>query len=88
MASVGVRELKSRLSHYIDRASHGESVIVTEHGKPVAVIAPLPQGMRAMERLRRAGAVQWAGGKPLVVPLARDRPFADVSAAVVEARRA
>ena len=32
---VGVRELKSKLSHYIDLVQHGSEVIVTEHGKPV-----------------------------------------------------
>jgi prevent-host-death family protein len=35
---VGVRELRSKLSHWLDRAKNGEEVIVTERGKPVARI--------------------------------------------------
>jgi len=35
---VGVRELKARLSHYLDLAQGGQDVVVTEHGRPVARI--------------------------------------------------
>ena len=38
---VGVRELKSKLSHYIDLVQHGSEVIVTEHGKPVATLVAI-----------------------------------------------
>ncbi len=43
---VGVRELKARLSEFLDRASSGETILVTEHGKPKAVIGPLPSEAR------------------------------------------
>jgi prevent-host-death family protein len=33
---VGVREFRSRLSHWLDLAAGGEEVIVTERGKPRA----------------------------------------------------
>ena len=36
MAMVGVREFRSRLSHWLDRAAAGEEVIVTERGRPRA----------------------------------------------------
>lgn len=39
---VGIRELKLRLSHYIDEARRGETVVVTDRGKPVARIEGLP----------------------------------------------
>jgi prevent-host-death family protein len=39
---VGVRELKAHLSEYLDRAEAGEVITVTDRGKPVAVLAPLP----------------------------------------------
>jgi prevent-host-death family protein len=35
---VGVRELKQRLSHYLDRVEAGEEVVVTERGRPKARI--------------------------------------------------
>ena len=34
MAMVGVREFRSRLSHWLGRAAAGEEVIVTERGRP------------------------------------------------------
>jgi prevent-host-death family protein len=42
MADVGVRELKQRLSEYLDRAERGELVRVTERGRPKALLGPLP----------------------------------------------
>ena len=39
---VGVRELKAKLSDYLDRAEHGETITVTERGRPKAVLAPIP----------------------------------------------
>lgn len=36
MISVGIRELKSQLSRYIDLVKSGESVLVTEHNRVVA----------------------------------------------------
>jgi prevent-host-death family protein len=39
---VGVRELKAHLSEYLDRAAAGEIITVTDRGRPVAVLAPLP----------------------------------------------
>lgn len=42
MADVGVRELKQRLSEYLDRAERGELVRVTDRGRPKALLGPLP----------------------------------------------
>ena len=41
---VGVRDLKQRLSSYLDRAARGERITVTERGRPKAVLGPLPGG--------------------------------------------
>jgi prevent-host-death family protein len=41
---VGVRELKRRLSDYLERAARGEVIRVTDRGKPKAILGPLPQG--------------------------------------------
>jgi prevent-host-death family protein len=38
MGSVGVKELKNRLTQYLQRTKQGEEVIVTERGKPIALI--------------------------------------------------
>ena len=39
---VGVRELRQNLSIYLDRVKAGETLEVTEHGQPVARLAPNP----------------------------------------------
>jgi prevent-host-death family protein len=42
MPDVGVRELKQRLSEYLDRAERGELLRVTDRGRPKALLGPLP----------------------------------------------
>ena len=66
MATVGVRELKNRLSEFLRRVAEGERITVTDRGRPVAVVAPPEpspddEGIRAMVR---EGLAQWGGGKP------------------------
>jgi prevent-host-death family protein len=46
MTDVGVRELKQRLSEYLDRAEAGELVRVTDRGRPKAMLVPLPGRLR------------------------------------------
>lgn len=41
MLTVGVRELKNRLTHYLQLTHDGERIIVTDHGNPIAVLHDL-----------------------------------------------
>ena len=59
MKTVGVRELKNRLSEYLRRLRAGESVLVTDRGEVVAEFSPprhgqadesVPAGLRALAR--------------------------------------
>lgn len=59
MKTVGVRELKSRLSEYLRAIRAGESVLVTDRGEVVAEFSPpghgqvdasVPPGLRALAR--------------------------------------
>jgi prevent-host-death family protein len=43
MNTVGVRELKNRLTHYVRLAKQGVEIIITEHGRPVALIQALQE---------------------------------------------
>lgn len=52
---VGVRELRQNLSVYLRRVHRGESLVVTEHGRPVARLGPLAAGDDVLERLVDAG---------------------------------
>ncbi len=66
MKTVGIRELKSRLSRYIKRVEQGERITITDRGHPVAIIGPAAASSRAnrLEAMLRTGAARWAGGKP------------------------
>src|SRR5258705_6030415 len=44
MKSVGVRDLKNRLSEYLRRVRMGESALVTDRGEVVAELLPPGQG--------------------------------------------
>ncbi len=61
MASVGVRELRQRASELLRRVATGETIEITDRGRPVALLAPLPDGS-ALDRLRATGDVQPATG--------------------------
>jgi prevent-host-death family protein len=47
MKTVGVRELKNRLSEYIRHVRAGESVLVTDRGEVVAELTPPGPGATA-----------------------------------------
>lgn len=38
MQQVGIRELKNRLTYYLNSVKKGENVVVTDRGKPVAIL--------------------------------------------------
>lgn len=62
MGAVGVKELKNRLTHYLRRTKAGEEVIVTERGKPIAVLQPIQSAtnIRSLEtRLAQLAAQGW-----------------------------
>lgn len=61
MTSVGVRELRQRASELLRLVEQGETVQITDRGRPVAMLAPLPSGS-PLERLRAAGEVEEATG--------------------------
>lgn len=58
MTSVGVRELRQRASELLRLVEAGETVQITDRGRPVAMLAPLPAG--PLSRLRAAGEVEAA----------------------------
>lgn len=58
--TVSIRELKSRLSHYMRLAKAGETVEITERGVPIGRIVPtsLPAEDR-VQVLARSGLLAW-----------------------------
>ena len=67
MVSVGVRELRQRASELLRRVAAGETIEVTDRGRPVALLAPLPDE-GPLERLRASGEIEPATGDPSELP--------------------
>jgi len=47
MNVVGVKELKNRLTQYLRRTKKGEELVITQRGKPIAVIRPTEANLSA-----------------------------------------
>ena len=62
LAAVGVRELRQNLSVYLRRVAAGEAFEVTERGRAVAVLAPLPEQGDTFDKLVAAGLATPAAG--------------------------
>jgi prevent-host-death family protein len=83
-ATVGVRELRQNLSVYLDRVKKGEALTVTEHGRAVALLRPLPAATSTLDRLAAEGRVRRPTRTlsslrpPLTIEL--DRPLAAILA--------
>ena len=86
MISVGVRELKAKLSNYIGIARSGEAVVVTARGREVAILVPVTKERMALKRLSEGGEVRMPLGKPKGARgvKVKGKPLADT---VLESRR-
>ena len=66
MVTVGARELKTRLGTYLRRVREGSVILVTERGRPVAELRPLPTAASDEEEklldLAARGLVTLGGG--------------------------
>lgn len=49
-----VAEVKAKLSEYVRAAEHGDSVVITRHGRAVAALVG-PEELETLQRLRSAG---------------------------------
>ena len=82
MKTVGVRDLKNRLSEYLRQVRAGEGVLVTDRGEVVAEIttpgqgpsdAGVPAGLRELVRRGQAtlATASGSGGYPSIPPASR-----------------
>jgi len=59
---IGIRELKATLSECVREVRAGRTIVVTDHGQPVARIIPEGISLRdRVEALRKSGAIVWSG---------------------------
>ena len=86
--SVGIRELKLKLSECVRDVKAGATIVVTEHGRRVARIVPETESLNERLRtLRNAGAILWNGRRlAKTKPIARVRGKRTVAEIVVENR--
>lgn len=69
---VGVRELRQDLSRYLRRVRAGERLIVTEHGRPLAVLSPWADEGDMLDSLIAGGRARRGGGRLLeIAPVSR-----------------
>ena len=65
MIEVGAFEAKNKLGALLDRVEHGEEIVITRHGRPVARLVPnVPKqdagaARAAFQRIRERVAVPW-----------------------------
>lgn len=94
MKSVGIADLKARLSSHLKRVKAGQEVLITDRGQPIAKLVPLEnqaeRGSRR-ERLAKAGLLILGRGRlrpSLRIPLEGDTSLGQgVLEALIEERR-
>ena len=80
MGRIGVRELRQNASAVLRRVSGGEVVEVTDRGRPVARIVPIPQEESVIDRMIAEGRATPASGSiadlppPIRLPKGRRLP--------------
>ena len=71
--------MRQRASDLLRLVARGETVEITDRGRPVAILAPTPEGS-PLERLRAAGEVEAASAdladlpEPLALPPGAESP--------------
>jgi prevent-host-death family protein len=87
-ARVGVRELRQNLSVYLRRVEAGETLEVTDRGRPVARLEPLrSESMSPYERMKAEGRIRPATVRWEDVPMPRKlegRSLSDVLREMIE----
>jgi prevent-host-death family protein len=75
MTSVGVRELRQRASELLRLVEQGETVEITDRGRPVARLTPLPDGT-PLEQIDAASADIDDLPEPISLPSGVESPTA------------
>jgi prevent-host-death family protein len=82
MIRVGIRELRQDASTWVRRAAAGETIEVTDRGRPVAHLGPIVARPRGLAALEATGSIRRARGRladlPPVEPVDGARPLSEV----------
>ena len=83
---MGIRELRQNLSRHLRRVAAVEQLVVTERGRPVAVLSPWVDEEDPFERMVREGRATRGIGNPLdVEPI--DAPISDAGTRALQQQR-
>lgn len=84
--SVGIRELKNRLSKYLRAVKAGKTILITDRGKG---LVPASQTVEEkLSALQQAGVFEWSGKLPPPRrPVAKVRGEKTVAEMLIEDRR-
>jgi len=66
MKTAPVSELKARLSEYLNQVKAGMEVLITDRGRPVARLVPIPRSKDLKEslvRMEKQGLIRLGSGK-------------------------
>jgi prevent-host-death family protein len=86
MSEVGIRALKQNASSVVAHAAAGETVTITDRGRPVAQMTPIPASR--LEQLHAAGRVRPARGMLSDLPAPEPGPsLSDALAAMRDDER-
>jgi len=87
--TVGIRQLKEQLSHYVEQVKTGAAVVITERGKPVGRIVPWMASVESqLQQLAAANLLAWSGRKlGSTVPVARVRGSKTVAELLLDDRQ-
>jgi prevent-host-death family protein len=73
--SVGVRELKAKLGRYLRDVAAGNTVIITDRGRPIGQIVPFTGTLESrLQQLASVGLVAWNGNRLAPVEAATPTP--------------
>lgn len=86
MPSVGIRELRQRASQLLRLVEAGETIEITDRGRPVALLTPISD-LSPLERLRAAGEVISAIGSIDDLPEPLELEPGQVPASVILAQQ-
>jgi prevent-host-death family protein len=89
VTTVGIRDLKNKLSHYLSQVKHGKTLSVTERGKVIAYLTSAEKALdfEKIAELIREDVAFWKGGKPLGSARPAKVSGKPVSEIVIEERR-
>lgn len=81
MDEIGIRELRQNASKYLRRVAGGETLVITDRGRPVARLVPIEErGYDALVRqgLIRKGRGRWNDLGPPLKPPPGAKPLSEV----------